>query len=375
MKRVTLLGMVLLLFLTTGCWDSRSLDRRAFVAMMGIDVSPEGQFRVSLQVQTAGYQQQRGGGQQGAVPPMILVSTGGTVRQAVAQAQNNLARSLDFALMNVIVLGESVTRTHLEELDWLLRGYGFPVSVYVVVTPGEAEEIMRSRASGYTLSAHFVDFSMAPGSGNRSSALVEGHLWLMWNRNWFTPLEDMYAPVLIANEVHELKWAGAAVFHRHALAGYLSEAEAATLNLLLASRSDRLLSATVPGRAGARATMMVHKAGVRRRVRWEGDRPVISIAVNVGGDLQELVGASLESPAAERDAEAAMEDALIREVKDLLTKLQDLGSDPVGFGELARQAGPYRSEVQSGPAWRAAFRRARLDVTAKVQILAPGFAK
>ena len=375
MKRFTALGLLVLLLLTAGCWDSRSLDRRAFVAMIGIDRSPDGQFRVTLQVQAAGYQQHRPGGGQGAGAPLILVATGATVRLAIEQAQNDLARSLDMALMNVIVLGEAVARGHMEELEWLLRGYGFPVSVYVAVTPGEAEEIIRSRATGYNLSAHFIDFSMAPGGGNRAAALVEGHLWLMWNRNWFTPLEDMYAPVLVSNEQGDLEWSGAAVFRHHALAGYLSGAEAATLNLLLASRSERLLSAPVPGKAGARATLMVHKATVKRRIRWEDNRPVIGIAVVISGDLQELVGWNLESPAVERAVASALEGALVREVKGVVAKLQEFGSDPVGFGELARQAGPYRSEVQSNQAWIDAYRKARIDMTARVRVAAPGFVK
>lgn len=363
---------MLVLLLTTGCWDARSLDQRAFVVMMGIDTAPEGRFKVSMQLQRAGFEQQRPEGK-GTVPAAtVLVAEGGTVRQALEKAREDLARELDTTFLDVFVLSQAVAREHLDELDWVVRTFRVPVSAFVTVTPGEAEPVLRAKAIGFQMPAQFAIFSQMGGQWSRASAVVPGLMWMMFNRNFFTPLEDPFAPVL-TTAGDQLGWEGLAVFRGHRLAGLLTEQEASAFNLLLSSRAERIITADVGG--GARATLYVQAVRVKRKVLWEQDRPVIQVRLSARGLVEELTHMRLTSREQEEAVEGALASQLVREVEALLRRLQELESDPVGFGELARQAGPYRREVRSGDAWRAAYRNARIDVTARVTMVSPRYMK
>lgn len=379
MRRRVLWGLLLLTLLSAvGCWDGRPIDQRAFVVMIGIDRPEDGPFRVTMQVQRAGFEQQRGEARGKNPAAQIVVSEGKTLRQAVENARDDMAREMDTTFLEVTVIGRAVAEQHMEELDWIVRTFRIPVSGYVAVAPDDAESVVKAAAPGYSMSAQFALFSLMNGAWTRSSAIVPGHMWLMFNRNWFTPLEDGFAPVL-AEQGGKLGWQGLAVFRGHSLAGFLNETDAAMFNMLLGSRAERLLTADLPGKGngkeGAKATIYLQSARVRRKVIWQGNRAVIQVSVGARGDLQELIGMESMGLKAENAVEAALSGALADEVKGLLRRLQEIGSDPVGFGELARQTAPYRKEVQTGEAWHEAYRQARLDVQASVRMIAPGYMK
>lgn len=375
MRRRAVLALLLVLLSGTGCWDARSLDQRAFVTMLGIDTALGGQFRVSIQVQRSGFEQKGRQEQGGAPEARVLSDEGETVREAIEHMRDDLAREIDTTFLDVIVLGRAVAEARgLEELDFLVRTFRIPVSAFVAVAPADAETVVRARAVGYGMPAHFALFGLTGGNWSQSAAIVPGPMWLIFNRNYFTPLEDPYAPVLASKE-GQLNWAGLAIFRGRKLAGILSEQEAVVFNLLAGTRSERTVTATVPEFPGAKATLYIQRARTQRRVTWEGSQPIIRLSITARGTLQELTQMRTTSARNEAAVEQAIAGELGREVKALVRRFQEVGSDPIGFGELARQADPYRNEVQSGDAWLEAFRDARLDVTAKVIMVSPGYMK
>jgi hypothetical protein len=75
----------------------------------------------------------------------------------------------------------------------------------------------------------------------------------------------------------------------------------------------------------------------------------------------------------QEEVERAVAAEVTRRIQGLLAHLQTLESDPVGFGELARQNAPYRREVQSDQAWHTAWRSAAIDVQTRATLVAPGY--
>lgn len=372
-RQAAAIVLLLAVCLGAGCWDARSIDQRAFVVMLGVDKKADGQFRLTLQVQRAGFDQRREA-KGGAAAAQLLTTEGETVRQALEKARDDLARELDTTFLDVIVLGRAVAEAGLDDLDWVVRSFRVPVSAFVTVSPGAAEEVVRAGAIGFLMPAQFALFSLMGGSWTRSAAVVPGLKWMIFNRTLYTPLEDPFAPVL-SNTDSQLVWAGLAVFREHHLAGLLSERDAATFNMLLGGRAERIVTAGLPGRPKASVSLYIQGIRVKRKVIWVQNRPLIQIRLTARGNLTEAVGIRVASGEAETAVEGAVAQALSDEVRDFLRRLQELGSDPVGFGELARQAAPYRREVQTGKAWREAYQRARIDVVSKVTMAAPGYMK
>lgn len=366
-------ALLLLLLLTTGCWDARPLDQRAFVTMLGIDKSAENRFRVTLQLQRAilGERRRQGGEQQ--VGYEVMVAEGESVRKAVSKVRDDLARDLDTTFLDVVVIGREAA-AHLEDLDWIVRSFRIPVSSFVAVAPDQAEPVVRAGSPGFGIPSQFALFALLPTSWSRSPAVVPGYMWMIFNRNWFTPLEDAFAPVL-TEEGGKLRFHGAALFRGSQLAGYLSEEDAANLSLLLGAKKEVSVTAQIPGHEGATATLYLESARIRRRVAWQQSRAVIRVELQGQGTLRELTRLRMTTPDLETKVEAALAQGLADSVRSTLERMRELNSDPVGFGELARQAAPYRQEVQSGEAWHAAYQEAKVEVVAGVTMATTGYMK
>jgi Ger(x)C family germination protein len=367
-RRWLLLGLAVLL-LTTGCWDARPIDRRAFVVMVGIDKTPAGMFRVSLQLQKPTVAEPRGS--KGGTQTVVLTHEGETVEEAISKTGDDLARQLDLTFLDVIVIGRTAA-ADLADLNWVVRPFQIETTAFVVVAEADAESVVRAKASGFNVPAQFALFSLLSGSWSTAPTVPSSYMWLMFNRSFYTHLEDPYAAVLTAKD-GELRWNGLAAFHGHSLAGYLTSEEAAMFNLLMGTRSGWSVSADLPGRPGVKVSMQVTKAKVKRSVTWQADRPVIHLQISVRGQLAELSRIQVTTVSRQQEVERAAAAEVARRIQGLVAHLQTLGSDPVGFGELARQNAPYRREVQSDQAWHTAWQSATVDVRTQATLVSPGY--
>nr|PZN37102.1 MAG: hypothetical protein DIU70_13265 [Bacillota bacterium] len=300
----------------------------------------------------------------------MMVGEGPTLQRAFENARADLSRELDLSFLDVLVIGEAAARD-LWELDWIVRNLRIPVTANVALARGEAEPVVRAQTPGFPLPAIYATRGFS-GAWTRSPAAVRTFLWTLFNRDLFSPLEDPYVPVLVPDE-YGLNWHGVAVFQGPALAGMVGEESAALINIVRGNRFEYTIDAEVPGRPGVRAALFVQRGRVRRRVVWENGKPVLTVHMTVYGDLREMTGLELQDSATQAEVERALADQLARDVTGLIQELQALGSDPLGFGELARRAAPYRPEVQGRDAWQAAYQGARVMVTATVHIISTGY--
>lgn len=371
-RRVPLsLLLAAVLLLTSGCWDSLTLDQRAFVVMLGIDRTPDSRFRVTAQIQLAGHVTE-GGNKESA--PKVRRATGeaSTIQMAIALIRGQVARELDLTFCDVLVLGRS-TVEDLTDVEWIVRSFPVPISAYIAVAQGDAAEVINAGARGFGVPAEFPLFGFS-GQWTRTPEVVPARSWMVFNRNWFTPLEDPYAPVLTVGE-YGLTFGGLGVFNGRRLAGFLDKDQTTVFSLLMGLRSERAVEATVSRDPPAVASVYVHRTRVHRKVTWKGDRPVIHIDLQAQGNLRELIGMRIGNARDQALVEAALAQSLLEQVTRGMQQLQELGSDPVGFGELARQNAPYRREVQSARAWHEAYQRAELNIRTRVTVVAPGYMK
>lgn len=380
-KRIPLVVVALTFtLLLAGCWDYRGLEGRAFAVMAGVDRTEDNRFRLTLQVQLVKAEQRGGGGGggggsdggggggEGGGAYRVLTGEGDTLRMAFEQARGLIARELDEVVLDTIVLGESVA-DNLEDVRIFIRSLRVPVPSFVAVARGDAEPIVHASTPGIQVPGEYT-LQGFRGTWTRSPQVVRAYLWTILLRDYHSPLEDSYAPALTA-EKYGLNWDGMAVFRHRSLVGFLSADEASTFNLVENQRFERSVEAQLD--SDQKAAMAIQRGKVRKWVTWEGDVPVLHVHVNGGGDVRELTGTKLTNPGAQFKVESALSKALADQIAKLLRRLQEMDVDPVGFGELARRAAPYREEVQTRAAWRSAYQRAQLDIRVSLQAISSGY--
>jgi spore germination protein KC len=143
----SLLVLLLLLPLLSGCWNQQELTDLAFVMGIGIDKGSEDyRYMVTFQVVipgnvTSGHE---GGGGGGGIPIMISKSEGDTLTEAARKATKSISRRLYYAHSNLVVIGEELAKEGiLDTLDALERDPEFRTTTQIIIgRDSKAEEIL-----------------------------------------------------------------------------------------------------------------------------------------------------------------------------------------------------------------------------------------
>ncbi|MFD0682001.1 MULTISPECIES: Ger(x)C family spore germination protein [unclassified Paenibacillus] len=146
MKRTSLsLSVVLLLLLTTGCWDRKELNDRAPLLGWGMDLVKDGTYRATAQLAISS----KLGGGQGPTgqeyPYFIETGFGKNIRNAADDIQTKISRTLFAGHRRAIIIGESLARHGLKEI---VDEYSRNVIVRLrsdmfIVKGGTATELLR----------------------------------------------------------------------------------------------------------------------------------------------------------------------------------------------------------------------------------------
>lgn len=371
MSRGALAGLLLVTVVLAGCWDFRDLDQRAFAVMLGLDRADQGGYRVSAQIAVG---TPHGRPQQPVAPYRILVGEGPGIQEALQVIRGDLYRELDLSLVGTVVIGAELAREGLHRLDWVVRALSLPPTALLVVSRDTAEAVVRAESPAMVVPALYLEQGLS-GVFSRHPAALPVRLWKFYYRLLPSPLEDEYLAA-VTSQNYGINYAGVAVLADGRLTGWLEKPEAEIFAVLRAGRiAGHLISGQVPGHPGARATLPAMGGRAAYWTELRGNTPVLRVRLRTSGALGELVGFSLQSPADQLLVQRGLAAAEENRVRQMISRLQALGADPLGFGELLRRRRPDHPAVRDAEGWRAAYARAEVRVDVDITVISPGFIK
>ncbi|WP_084673262.1 Ger(x)C family spore germination protein [Paenibacillus sp. HW567] len=118
------LVILMILCLTTGCWDRREMDDLALVVATGIDLTDDGQIEMTYQVAlpTGIPSAVKTGG--GAQKPVVVISNKGRdIQEANDRLQEQMSRFIYFGHREVFIIGEKCARHGLNQIQDLLTRF------------------------------------------------------------------------------------------------------------------------------------------------------------------------------------------------------------------------------------------------------------
>ncbi len=150
--------LVILLLLTTGCWNRREIQTLTINSAIGFDrITTGGQSKILLSVLTikpsqatggAGGMGAGGGGQtQAATTGQVISITGETIQDAVRNWDQRSSRQLFMGHTVLFVIGKSVAK---EGIGWVIdfanRNRDIPERAMVVVCEGSARDCLQAQS-------------------------------------------------------------------------------------------------------------------------------------------------------------------------------------------------------------------------------------
>lgn len=381
-----LLGLTL-----AGCWGSRDIESLALIPAIAVDRGSDSGVEISLQVVQPGLLAGGGGGgggggQPGAGaggPPVSVVKgAGDSVSEAIEKLQERVPRHLFWDAAELLVLGEEMARSGLEDLaDFLLRHRRSRLSMRVAVVRGRGGDYLTANPPLENIPATaLMDLA-------RSDSFYVPDLRDILVA-YYTPGRDPVAALvevvslpddvnMAAGQKHrEARWAGLAAFRDLKLAGFLSpEASRGYIWAANQLRNVRRVYLHPPGAPGPVVATIRHCRSRAGLAGWDGTIPLLTLEIRVEGDIREMDEYQVDTNRQENlsSLERMLEDEVGREVTATVEESRKLGSDVLGLGRQIYMRYP-RFWRQSGEEQSLMVDQARVFVEVQARLTHTGFA-
>ena len=410
MKRAGMVCMLLgALMLLGGCSGGQEIEDCLFVISMAVDPAEGGNLTVTVKA-LSGTQEAispqggssgggSGGASSGAEASGGQQGQGGPVAQSAAEstepgyvvmsatAKSSLAalnllgattpRTVNLSQLQEIVISRTLAETSatlsiLKEIYALYEANGGAV---VVVTPDHAGDFIRRqyamfgvRLSQYlqVLFDHFEELGTVPPDANLASVIAAMESGMRDAAAVYAAANDFTATLMLPGDsvTDRLpghlprtspaynEYLGSAVFSGPRMVGTLTGQETTILRLLL----DKAVSTAFA--LDESMVQVSRRSRVKRGLLWESGMPTLTLDVS----MHVILAAGTLS---RTDTEIAAQ--IERETAALISKLQAMGSDLLGYGGLAaRRHADIPSWEASG--WSDAYRQAQVRSKANLTI-------
>ncbi|WP_053954783.1 Ger(x)C family spore germination protein [Inediibacterium massiliense] len=376
-KKVLLCMMSILLL--TGCWDKIEIEKRAFVAIVGIDKYEENKIKienteeekidqvknrylVTISYPNTGLLAQKGQGD----AKYVYSAVGDNLEDILDEFETRTGRTLNFRQTQAIVLGEKLAQDEIfvrEVLDNIERSPAIGRKIYLMNTRGNAEDVVKVK----------VKDELGPGLFIRE----------VMRRKKVTPripdadlgyvLKSLHeskaavTPRMMASK-DEIKVAGSAVLKDFKLVGWLGEQETEKMMFMLNKINGGILNTKVDN---IRLPLKVTNSNTKMKVYEKNGQIYTSFDIEVETELSqhlfEVRNQPLDDTYLKRvQKKASME--LNQAIEKLYKKIQkDFQTDLVQSGEYLRKYEPnIWKEVRED--WSEIFPITQVKVNSKIII-------
>lgn len=356
--RKSMASLILLLsiiLLTTGCWNRRELNELGIAVAAGVDKEGD-RYRLSVQVVDPGQVTAQKGASGGAAAT-LYTSEGDSVFEAARRITQISPRKIYFSHLRVFLIGESLARQGIgETLDFLFRDHEFRPDFYLVVAKGasalETLKIMTPLepvpANKLFSSLETSEINWSPSIAITLDELID-NLASSGQNPVLTALEINGDPKIGENKDNitsistptQLKYSGLAAFNKDKLVGWLNEQESRGYHDIHGGIKSTILHIPCPD--GGKVIIESIRSSTKVKGSVIQGQPQIDIQVTAEGNVGAAGCKKLDitDPSTVPGLEKEIEEKLIGFMEAAIEKAQrELKTDIFGFGEAIRRSNP-----------------------------------
>lgn len=359
----------------SGCWSYKELTDINVVTGVGLDMTEDGKFLLTVQVAEPGAIQSTAssgsGGGSGPIKPVFVASNEGeTIFEAIREMLATVDKKLFFSTAQVLILSERLAQDSLQEsLDFFQRDHEVVYLMNVLVAKGVSPaEILAMESNMDTIPAVYINETVENtayrGTG-RKTMLID-------------VIKDMdckgkqpvIGQITKAGE-NMVRTEGLAVFKNGKLVGWLDPYETRGYQFAMNDIGSAIVN--IPAEEG-KMSMEVFRSKAKIGVEFEDGEPAclmvkVRLEANVGG--HEGKG-KLDAPEKISALEEILEETIRKEIAMALEKAQDeYSSDIFGFGmEVHKYHPQYWKKAQDE--WDRIFSRLPADIQVDAKIRRTG---
>lgn len=283
-----LIGAVLMAALVTACWDSQEIDKRLFVGIIGVDLSPEPEKKYVVHF-TAPIVREissgEGGGSGSEKPPILLVSSlADSVMEALKNLDLRINRFLFLEHSSCFIIGEDAAREGIREIiNPFWRNMVFNRRGHIVIAEGPAKKALEVRPRVEQLLTEYLVrlFSQERLTGKYYNSELGK---FMSHINSEIGKGNALVSRLVPDK-DEVNIGGAAVIKDFKLIGWLTPVEIEGVNLCLGTMKGGNLIVMNKELQGV-ATLKINSAKRKIHLTEDGDIPKFLIEIFIEGEIE-----------------------------------------------------------------------------------------
>ncbi|WP_159887754.1 Ger(x)C family spore germination protein [Paenibacillus puerhi] len=333
MRHRILLLLVAMVSLTaiTGCSHTKQLNKISFVTAIGLDKGDSGvnvHALIAVPGKFSALSPGGGGGSAGQLPNYILSSEGTDIAEALFKMNRDTARDMNFGHTRLILFSEELAEEGIEPyLDLFMRREEFQINPWIAVTKGNTKDILQAKPE---VPQSVIDYLVDTFSQSGSDSMEIFPIYLYQFYSYLNaPGKTPYAmEIRTQKEGNHLRLNDLGLFRKGKLVGTITPGETKYLQMVIGKRL-RSVSLTVMKKS---YTVLGYHS--KNTVTEEG----IKLDMSFRLDLDENPSGTPTSVPQMIEQESVVADALQKDIEGLIKKLQQLKTDPVGFGEKYRIA-------------------------------------
>ncbi|MZQ84067.1 Ger(x)C family spore germination protein [Paenibacillus sp. 5J-6] len=352
MIQVTLL-IILLISITTGCWNRRELNQLSFVMALGID-KHDNQIELSAQVANVG-EIGMGPSTEGGTSVSNFHVVSPNIYEGLRKMTSLAPRELYLSHLRMLVISEELAREGVRDvLDFFMRNEQMRPDYFVAIARDvQAKEVLSTLTPTEKIPANKL-YSSLKTSQNLWAPTLAVHvdefvanLVALGKEPVLTGLKTN-GPIAVSNKENKLKMSDApvgliftqiGVFRGDRLVGWLNEQESKGYNYISGNVKSTVGHVALPD--GGEAAIHILRTKSKVTALMKEGKPVFTINLQLEGDVGEVEG-SIDLTKSESIylLEQAMEKKLKEGMEVAVSKAQKLESDIFGFGEILHRSDP-----------------------------------
>ena len=331
--RLVILTLTLAL-LMTGCWDAKDVDQRSFVMGIAFDLAEtEDRYVMTIELPVlSGFASQSSG----EGPKSVMFSTVGTsVAQMATHFESRTWRELFYGHTQAIIISGDAARKSIRPfLDFFDRNPRIDRRLTLFISQGEAQEIFKTKDPREDLVSVYLNQML--NTLTNTARVVKMNF-----QDSLRNLESNGDTILprVRSSGTEAVIAGGALIKDYKLIAWLGENETRAAAFLYNNVSGGLIVVNVDDNLYAYA---MRSASSETKAKLKDNQLIFEIEVKSEGDIIEVYYEEAQGPSAFDIAkiEDKLNQLIANEILHLVTKLQDLKTDPIGFDRLVFRSYP-----------------------------------
>ncbi|GAV10645.1 Ger(x)C family spore germination protein [Paenibacillus sp. chi10] len=367
-KAVCALTMLVLL---TSCVQTSVLEKLGLSVAIGYDALPEGKLKVTSVLTNPEPEAKK----KTKIVSCIASSSKG------ARINNN--RQLSHTLVNgqvrVVVFDDKLGKQGITDVvENLTRDPFFGDMIFLAVSEGPSHELLHH------------NYEQIPNIGTYLYQMLQQHIQDDWvpsctvhdyRSAFYSAGRDPVLPMLrkLSNgvEIYSL-----ALFQEDRVVGTIGAGESyllklllgklATLKELIIDREELRPYLHENRKADGRVRVVISTLGSKKHIRLLSASPLkFQTNLHINVELQEITDEyDFSQPQSSKLLQQKIGETLTKETEALIKKLQHLGSDPIGFGEVYRSS--VRHSKLTADKWKKMFPEASIQSQVEVNIVRTG---